>query len=368
MKNVFTLSCCLCLALLAACSSPQELRLLVGTYTEGTSAEGVYLYSYDTRTAECKLLDCATSGNPSFVIASPDGTMAYSVNEFNDGRQGVSSYGLSGNTIQLLDSVVIPKAELDGEDPCNLLYTGSAIVSSNYSGGTVSAFPLDEGGRIQGPSQFKGGGIGSGAHMHCAVVSPDGKYIFVTNLGNDRIHRFSLEEGGCPLGEESLAWKNEKAEKYGPRHMVFSADGRFAYLLCELSDHLVVFSYSDNTLKPIQDILAYDGDGHGSADLHITPDGRYLYTSHRLKEDGISCFSIDSRTGKVTRKGYVPTGRHPRNFAISPDGRYLLCACRDSNVIEIYAIRRNGSLRNTGKTIELGAPVCVQFYQASTSS
>ena len=364
MKNIFTLSCCFCLALLAACSAPQELRFLVGTYTENTSAEGVYLYSYNTKTAECTLLDCAPSGNPSFVITNPDGTMAYSVNEFNDGRQGVSSYELTDNAIQLLDSVLIPKEKLDGEDPCNLLYTGSAIVSSNYSGGTVSAFSLDKDGRIEDLSQFKGDGIGSGAHMHCAVISPDGKYIFVTNLGNDRIHRFSLEECSRPLGEESLAWKNESPGKYGPRHMVFSADGQFAYLLCELNDHLVVFSNSGNTLKRIQDILAYDGDGHGSADLHITPDGRHLYTSHRLKEDGISCFSIDSRSGKVTRKGYVPTGSHPRNFAVSPDGRYLLCACRDSDVIEIYAIRRNGSLRNTGKSVALGAPVCIQFVPA----
>ena len=144
MKNNLTLSCCFCFALLAACTSPKELRLLVGTYTEDTAAEGIYLYSYDTRTAECTLLDCAHSGNPSFVITNPDGTMAYSVNEFNDGRQGVSSYELSDNAIQLLDSVVIPKSKLDGEDPCNLLYTGSTVVSSNYSGGTVSAFPLDK--------------------------------------------------------------------------------------------------------------------------------------------------------------------------------------------------------------------------------
>lgn len=355
------ISCCIGLSLLTACNAPQEVRLLVGTYTENTAAEGVYLYSFNTKTADCTLLDCAPAGNPSFVITNPEGTMAYSVNEFNDGRQGVSSYTVSGNSIELLESVAIPKEELDGEDPCNLLLTGGAIVSSNYTGGTVSAFSLDQEGHIQGLSQFKGDGIKSGAHMHCAVISPDGKYIFVTNLGNDCIHRFKLEDGGQPLGEGSLAWANEAPEKYGPRHLVFSADGRLAYLLCELSDHLLVFSYSDGSLEPIQDIKAYNGDGHGSADLHITPDGRHLYTSHRLKEDGISCFSIDSESGKVIWKSYTQTGIHPRNFAISPDGRYLLCACRDSNAVEIYLIGRNGSLRKTGATIECSAPVCIQF-------
>lgn len=361
MKKLRTLSCCICFALLAACSGPQEVRLLVGTYTENTAAEGVYLYSFNTKSAEFTLLDCAPAGNPSFVITNPEGTMAYSVNEFNDGRQGVSSYALSENSVKLLDSIPIPKAMVDGEDPCNILYTGSAIVSSNYTGGTVSAFSLGADGRIEGLSQYSGGGIGSGAHMHCAVISPDGKYIFVTNLGNDCIHRYENQGGGSPLGKESIAWQNPEETQYGPRHMVFSADGRFAYLLCELSDHLLVFSYSDGSLEPIQDIKAYNGDGHGSADLHITPDGRHLYTSHRLKEDGISCFSIDSESGKVIWKSYTHTGIHPRNFAISPDGRYLLCACRDSNAVEIYLIGKNGSLRKTGATIECGAPVCVQF-------
>ena len=194
------ISCCIGLSLLTACNAPQEVRLLVGTYTENTAAEGVYLYSFNTKTADCTLLDCAPAGNPSFVITNPEGTMAYSVNEFNDGRQGVSSYALSESTIHLLDSVPIPKEQLDGEDPCNILYTGSTIVSSNYTGGTVSAFSLN-------------------------------------------------------------------------------ADGRFAYLLCELSDHLVVFSYSDGLLEPIQDIKAYNGNGHGSADLHITPDGRFYINS-----------------------------------------------------------------------------------------
>ncbi len=88
---------------------------------------------------------------------------------------------------------------------------------------------------------------------------------------------------------------------------------------------------------------------------------RSLYTSHRLKDDGIAVFSVDPESGKVRKAGFQPTGKHPRNFALTPDGNWLLCACRDDNRIEIYAVdKTSGALSPTGQTIEVGAPVCVQ--------
>lgn len=337
--------------------SAQEYRLLVGTYTENTPAEGVYLYSFDSQNANATLLSMAPSGNPSFVITNPDQTRVYSVNEFNDGRQGVSSFILDRYSLRGLNSVTMA----GGEDPCNLLFTGEAIISSNYTGGSVTAFSLADDGGIIGLSQNYAP-TGGTAHMHCAVTSPDGKYVFVTNLGMDCIHRFDLEDGRKPLDDAELAWKNRKRTKFGPRHMVFSQNGKYAYLLCELGDKLVVFKYDDGELTPIQTLTAYKGKGHGSADIHISPDGLFLYTSHRLKEDGIAIFSINPSNGKVKKAGYQPTGRHPRNFAITPDGNWLLCACRDDNRIEIYSIdKKTGALSPSGKAIEAGAPVCVQI-------
>lgn len=371
MKKTLTLITAIILSL---CARAQEVKMLIGTYTENTPAEGVYMYAFDTDTGESRLLSMAPSGNPSFVVATPDGKMAYSVNEFNDGRQGVSSYAIKGDFIRRLDSVIINKEEADGEDPCNILYTGDAIVTSNYTGGTVTAFFLNSAGRIKDLSQaisaskeHKLKGLKTGkekAHMHCALFSPDQKYIFVTNLGNDCIHRFERGADGWPLGKGTVAWKAGSITHLGPRHMVFSADGRFAYLLCELSDDLIVFSYNNGDLKQIQTLSAYDGKGHGSADIHISTDGRFLYTSHRLNQDGISVFSIDKETGLVKRAGFRNTGTHPRNFAITPNGRFLLCACRDDNRIEIYSINMvTGALTPLGKSIEVPAPVCVQFLQ-----
>lgn len=342
-----------------SCSTPlPELRILVGTYTEGTSAEGVYLYSFNSETADVSLLSRAPAGNPSFVLAAEDNTRAYAVNEFNDGREGLSSFIINNDIVSLQSSVLFKDEGFSGKDPCNLLRFGSSLISSNYTEGTVSAYRLNDDGSIAEFEQFFGL---EGSHMHCAVPSPDNKFIFVTDLGNDCIHRFEPDTDG-PLSRHATAWKHEGEEQFGPRHMVFSGDGRFAYLLCELGDKLVVFRYVDGALFPIQTVTAYEGEGHGSADIHISPDGRFLYTSHRLKDDGIAIWAIDEESGIVNPVGYQATGIHPRNFAISPDGRFLLCACRDSNCIEIYSIDTdNGSLSPTGRIIELGAPVCVQF-------
>ena len=335
-----------------------DATLMVGTYTEGTGAEGVYLYSLDTRSGKAELLGRAESGNPSFVIAAPGGKVAYGVNEFNDGRQGVSSYVLDGKGIETASFAPIPEG---GEDPCNILFTGGAIVTSNYTGGSLSAFEVLEDGSIGPLTQSWAPGLPGDAHLHCAVLSPDGKYIFVADLGNDCIHRFELKDGSAPLGADTVAWQNADSVKYGPRHLTFSADGRFAYLICELGDKLVCFRYDGGALIPIQTLDAYRGAGHGSADIHLSLDGRFLYTSHRLKEDGIAIFKVDGATGLVSPAGYQPTGIHPRNFAITPDGRLLLCACRDSGRIELYAInRRTGALRPLGRSIEVPAPVCVQ--------
>ena len=144
--------------------------------------------------------------------------------------------------------------------------------------------------------------------------------------------------------------------------MIFSQDGLFLYVLCELNDLLSVFSYKDGEISHIQNIKAYNGEGKGSADIHFSKEGKFLYTSHRLKKDGISIFKVDKENGKVKNVGYRETRIHPRDFNIALNGKYLLCACRDSNIIEIYEINNeNGGLTKIDKKIEIDKPVCIKF-------
>ena len=376
MRKLLSLTLLGTMVLLGSLTAGAQVRsMLVGTTTEGSTSEGIYLCTFDEETGVISTLSSVKTPNPTFVIVSPDADYVYSVNEYNDGRQAVSSFSLKDDTLTQLSTRSTDFGEISGGNPCNLLLVGNNLVSSNYSGGTVSVFPIGRGGRLDPPTQCyqyseivtrkvlwnqKKSGVLS--HMHCAVLSPDGKYVFVTNLGADCIHRFTIAEGEEPLVEDGVAFQYERRRQAGPRHMVFSKDGRYAYLLCELDDILTVFKYNDGTLEELQTISAYDGKGHGSADIHLSPDGNFLYTSHRLAGDGVAIFHVDKVTGKVRPMGYQPTGIHPRNFAISPSGKWLLVACRDSNVVEVYSrSSSSGQLKKEGE-YEFGKPMCVQFF------
>ena len=148
----------------------------------------------------------------------------------------------------------------------------------------------------------------------------------------------------------------------GPRHICFSKDGRFAYLINEISGKVTTLSYDGKCLTPIQYIEADTVNAQGSADIHLSPDGKFLYASNRLKADGIAIFSVNQETGLLTKAGYQLTGIHPRNFVMTPDGKYLLVACRDSNVVQIFSRdKETGLLVDTGKRIETSKPVCLKF-------
>ena len=127
-----------------------------------------------------------------------------------------------------------------------------------------------------------------------------------------------------PIPHASLEAVGIEADS-GPRHLTFSPNGKFAYLITELSGKVIAFSYDDGRLEQIQTITADTVAARGSADIHLSPDGKYLYASNRLKEDGIAIFAVNPENGTLAKVGYQPTGIHPRNFNITPNGKYLLC-------------------------------------------
>ena len=151
----------------------------------------------------------------------------------------------------------------------------------------------------------------------------------------------------------------------GPRHTEFHPNGRFAYVIGELSGNISALKWKNNgDLELIQTISADSLHAAGSADIHLSPDGKYLYASNRLKGDGIAIFKVDSSNGMIKKIGYQPTGIHPRNFAISPNGKYLLCACRDDNKIQLFQIDpSSGTLVKMDKEIKLHQPVCLKFVK-----
>ena len=350
--------------------------MYIGTYTEGGNSKGIYTYHFNQENGIFELLSSATAANPSFVTLSPDGKHLYAVSEYNDGRQGAYSFDVSEDKVQLSNPVFLPTAPKKvlpraGADPCHIVADSKYVITANYTGGDISVFSLDAEGKLQKEAQhiaFVGKTPERVAHIHCIIPTPDKKYILATDLGNDRVYRFHYNNKTHKNSEVLTAQRvaYEVSDGQGPRHLTFSKDGRFAYLINELGGECVVLSYCKGKLKEVQRIKADEGGGRGSADIHISPDGRFLYTSHRLKKDGIAIFAIDPEKGTLTKIGYQHTGIHPRNFAITPNGKYLLVACRDDNKIQVF--ERNeatGELTETTQAIEVDRPTCIVFGKSN---
>lgn len=351
-------------------SDETSLYLLVGTYTTGES-EGIYVYQFDTVSGFSKYKSVVKVTNPSYLTINKEGTHVYSVSETGDAKAAANAFVFDkkDGTLKLLNSQLT-----GGADPCyiELDKTGKHVVTANYSGGSITAFNINGDGTLTTATQlirFTGKGADAerqkAPHLHCVRYSPDGKYLFADDLGTDKIHKFGINESNegnyLKVGTPAAF---DVAPGSGPRHLDFHPNGKYAYLINELSGAVIAFNYDANAgnLTQIQTIQADTLSAKGSADIHVSPDGKFLYASNRLKGDGIAIFSINQVDGKLTKVGYQETGVHPRNFVITPNGKFLLVASRDNDVIQIFLIDRvTGLLENTYKDIELDMPVCLKF-------
>lgn len=350
------------MALTGSVKAQETINLLVGTYTDGSSC-GIYSYRFDQSTGRVvALLDSLPIRNPSFLTIAPDRHHVYAVSETNDQNASLNtiSFNPENGRLKLLGSV-----PTEGEDPCYVETDGQLVLTANYSGGSMSVFSLrKDGSQATLATRFLGttGGLDLSRqevpHVHCARFTPDGKYILATDFSADRI--LSFKRKGNTISANGVASYVRPDD--GPRHLIFSHDGHYAYLMSELSGKVSVFSYSDGRLKLLQTLVSDSVGARGGADIHLSPDGRFLYSSNRLKADGIAIFKVNAGTGLLTKIGYQPTGIHPRHFNITPNGRYLLCACRDSDKIQVFARdQETGLLTDIHQDIPVSKVVCVQF-------
>ena len=367
MKSLFTpILAALCLG---SCASRQasnnvgELTLLVGTYTSGNST-GIYSFRFNEETGHSLLLDSAILPNPSYLTVSADAKRVYAVNEMNDSTASLSTLDFNAATgsLQLLNRQLTY-----GADPCYVATNGRLVLTANYSGGNLSAFPLNDDGIAEPLSGlFPGKATGpdsvrqSTPHVHCAAFTPDSLYVFATDFSADRLIRFDLFTDSITPSSDSTSVQLTPGT--GPRHLIFAPDGQHAYVIGELSGQITAFDYHKGKLIPIQTLAADTTGARGSADIRISPDGRFLYASNRLKNDGLAIFAIHPENGTLTPAGYQTTGIHPRNFNLTPNGKYLLVACRDSHIIQVYKRdTQTGLLTDTNQDIQTDQPVCIQF-------
>lgn len=248
---------------------------------------------------------------------------------------------------------------------------GGLLMTADYTGGSISIFPIRSGRLDSLCCQLKFEGSGpvvkrqQSSHIHQLKELPEitgveGRYLLATDLGADVIHLLKAVPGcttetqtaGCTRTSGSFCPVVHIKDipcpaGSGPRHMEFSKDLKTLYCITELSGEVLVYSLSEKNGEPAfemtQRIQADEVNAGGSADIHLHPSGKYLYTSHRLDNDGIAIFRT-TEDGTLEKIGYTRTARHPRNFMITEDGHHLLVACRDDKVIQAFSIGKDGSL------------------------
>lgn len=371
MKYLSTLVAGTAVCLAAAGCGPRPvadagpLTMLVGCYTDGGAA-GIYSLRFSDESGEATLLDSVRADNPSYLTPSADGQRVYAVSEGGEGSAALAyAFDRQRGAFRFLGS-----QPTHGGAPCYIIADTAHVVTANYMGGSISVFPLAADGSLRPASQViqqHGAGLDperqSQPHLHCVRFTPDGRYLLADDLGTDRIYQYEIGTGSNWL-TPAIPASYDVAAGAGPRHLTFSPSGEYAYLITEMGGTVIAYRYAGGRLRQIQTVVADTVHAQGSGDIHISPDGRYLYASNRLEADGVAIFSIDPGNGTLKRVGYQYTGRHPRNFVITPSGRHLLVACRDDNVIQVY--RRDeetGLLTDTGRDIRLSRPVCVRFVR-----
>ncbi len=376
IAGLATLGCAVPELILARNERHGELLVYVGTYTSGKS-EGIYLYRLDLTSG--KLRHAATTKgvkDPSFIALAPGRRNLYAVNEVEDfgGKKSgaLSSFAVDQPTgnLRLLNQ----QPSLGGA-PCYVDVDRSArfVLVANYSGGNIAVLPIRSDGSLGEATdvkQYVGSSINverqEGPHAHCIVLDPANRFAYGCDLGTDKvmIYRFDARRGKLIPGR--TPWVQLKPGA-GPRHITFHPDGKYAYVINELHATVTAFAHDRDrgNLKELQTIPTLPADFTGentSADIHVSPDGHFLYCSNR-GHDSIAAFQIAPRSGKLTFVAHQSSGgKAPRNFAIDPTGRFLLVANQKSdNIVTYRRDLKTGQLTATGHVAEVPSPVCLKF-------
>ena len=344
----------------------------VGTYTGPGKSKGIYAWRFHPANGKVTAIGLVgETASPSFLAVHPNGKFLYAVNEvsnFEGKRTGsVSAFAMETRTGQLK---LLNTVSSRGDGPCHLALdpSGKWLFAANYNGGSVAEYPVHDDGTLGEASAFVqhvGSSVNrqrqAGPHAHSTVLSPDGRSVYVADLGLDQI--LSYKVGGLTRNDPPYI---KIAQGAGPRHLAFTPNGRYAYVMTEMTASVVAFRYEGGKFEELQTLPAAETAANISgAEIAVHPNGKFVYSSTR-GPNTIAVFAIDADKGTLTPVERTPSGgKTPRNFAIDPTGAYLFAANQDSDDVVVFRIDgKSGKLSPTGDMLAAFAPVCVVFVPA----
>jgi len=361
---------------LIAQTSPPPRWLLIGD----SHGEGIYRAAWDPLKG--------TLGKPELAVATPQPTflnlhprlpVLYACNEVDGADGSISAFALDRNSGRLTH---LATQTTRGGSPCfaSVGRTGRLLFVANYAGGSLAVFPLSASGRPEPIGELfdcahahcgPGGPVKdrqSSAHLHCATLSPDNRYVLACDLGDDAILAFPIHPGAAhPLGEVT---RIQTAAGAGPRHLAFHPNGRWLYCINEIDCTVSLYLWRPRSNQPAAESVpdatvsirpqnAANNPPSTAAELRIAHDGRFLYTSTRFS-DVLTVFSIDPGHGRLTEIQQLPCGgKTPRFFALDPGERWLVCANQDSDSINVFARDGNTGRLTPGGTFPATNPECL---------
>lgn len=349
------------------------LKSIIYSFLIGTYGSLIYKVDFDATSGIIKVTDTLQVPNASYVTGSGG-----SIYTFSESGADSKVYSFKDG---VRSEVLCP-----GDNPCYITLSPDRnyLLTADYTGGSVSVYSLLEGDvvtRIQ-KLQFHGSGPVTrrqeSSHIHQVKVLPqvdgvEGKWILAPDLGSDKIRVLRYSGSNVAGGNKDAVGNMVPLEHIsdiqfpagsGPRHIEFDMKRQMMYCIAELSGEVFAFRMGVKKGVPafelVQSTVADEYNTGGSGDIHMHPSGNYLYTSHRLKNDGLAVFSI-GKEGLLKKIGYVPTKEHPRNFLVTPCGKYIIVASKNEFTIQVFEVGEDGVPVATESVLDFSpdAPVSV---------
>jgi 6-phosphogluconolactonase len=356
--------------------SEKETLVYIGTYT-GAKSRGIYVSRFSPRDGTLTTPEFAAEAeSPSFLVMHPTKPLLFCVEE--SARIGVNHEGaVSAFRVAPLTGKLssLGRQASGGTGPCHLALTsdGQCLLEANYGSGTIATFEIGREGGLSEPRsiiQHRGSSMNperqAGPHAHFISPDPRGRFVLACDLGLDKVLLYERDKGKCDLRPHVPNSGSTVQAGSGPRHLAFHPSGKWLYVVNEMGCTVTVFSYDakNGAMKEIQTIGTLPQSYHGSsscAEIQAHPNGKFVYASNR-GHDSIAVFTVDSN-GKLAIVENCPTGgKTPRHFALDPTGQWLFAENQDSDSILSFQVdTQSGSLKSTGKAVQVGSPVCMVF-------